>query len=135
MDSKQKTNAGKERDLLGNTGSFLRLWGLPVAVIILSSMGAKQGWLSLSVALIFWSLAVAWIGVHCYLHGRRCQRVHCKILGYTFPIIGGLGILVAVGFISIAWGILELAFFVALIVSFIPEFLGLKYFDGNKLRR
>jgi len=134
MDSKQRTNAGEERDLLGNTGSLLRLWGLPTAVIILSFVAAAQGWLSLSAALVFWSLAVAWIGIHCYLNGRRCGRVHCKILGYTFPIIGILGILVAVGLIGIGWGILEFAFWIALIVAFIPEFLGLKYLDRNKLR-
>ncbi len=117
----------EEKDLARGCLSFLRLWGPPIALIILAPIGTGLEWWSFRTEIILWSIAVAWIGVSCYINGRRCGRVHCKIIGILFPLLGLIATLTVFNVINIEMNILNTAMWVILIGSFVPEFLGKKY--------
>ena len=123
----QTINKYEEKDLARSYGSLLQLWGPPIALIILAPIGTGQGWWSPFTEVILWSIATAWIGISCYINGRRCGRVHCKILGILFPILGAVGVLAVLGAINLDFNILNITFWAILIGSFIPEFFGKKY--------
>jgi len=123
----KQTNSCESEDLAGSCGSFLRIWGLPIAIIIIAPLGTSQGWWPLSTEIILWSVGVAWIGIACYINGKRCSRLHCKILGVALPILGIIGILVALNILAVTTNTLNLIFWILLIGSFVPEFFWKKY--------
>jgi hypothetical protein len=83
--------------------------------------------LPVTFAGILWTVSVAWAGVGCYINGRRCGRVHCKIDGVLLPLLCIAGALNILGVVSFSWDAFWGAFFVILLVSFLPEFTWKKY--------
>src|SRR5437660_9326168 len=79
------------------------LWGVPAVLVVVASAAYGASILSLTGRGVVWVIAVAWAGVGCFLNGRSCGRVHCKIDGIVFPllaIVGELNVLSAVEFVS-----------------------------------
>ena len=103
------------------------LWGVPavVAAVTFAANGAHL--LPPAAAGILWTFSVAWVGVGCYINGRSCGRVHCKIDGVLFPLLsvaGGLNVLAVVSF---SWGVFWDVFLVVLLASFLPELFWKRY--------
>ena len=83
--------------------------------------------ISLTEAGTVWVVAVAWAGIGCYLNGRSCGRVHCRIDGIGFPVLAIFGGLNLLSIISFSWNWFWLAFIVILVVSFLPELTWKRY--------
>jgi len=108
------------------------IWGAP-AVLAGGAGQAYQASAITSTALgSIYVAAVAWIGIACFLNGRSCGRVHCKIDGIAFPILSVVGAMNVLSFISIPWNAFWLAFVAILISSFVPEFAWRKYTQGGR---
>jgi hypothetical protein len=69
------TNARK--DLSARAGSFLALWGAPIAVAAVLSLPFVPAWVTAAA----WTSAFVSMGVACLLNARRCGRLHCYFSG------------------------------------------------------
>ncbi len=103
------------------------LWGVPVVLAI--GAGAAYGAfvISLTARGVLWVIAVAWAGTGCFINGRSCGRVHCRIDGILFPLLSIIGALNVLSVISFDWNLFWFAFIVILIGSFVPEWTWKKY--------
>jgi hypothetical protein len=112
---------GHEPQDLVRTRSFLWIWGVPGA-LLLAADGAWQAHRlpATSVGLLF-TASATWIGIACYINGRRCGRIHCLIDGYLLPSLGLLGLLNVAGIISIRWQSYLNIFLLIVIASFVLE--------------
>jgi hypothetical protein len=103
------------------------LWGVPAALIVASEAAYQASALSVTLAGSLWTFSVAWIGVGCFVNGRSCGRVHCRIDGILMPILSIVGLLIVLSVIPLGWSVFWIAFWVILVASFIPEFVWEKY--------
>src|SRR5258708_25178722 len=73
--------------------SFLLIWCLPIAILLLSA------WMGGRFQIIAWPTLLTWMGAACLLNARRCQRLHCFLTGPYFLLLAlssllyGLGVL------------------------------------------
>ena len=63
------------------------------------------------------------IGALCLLNYRGCGRLHCKITGPGFIIVGIIALLQVLEIISISWRAIWIIFWIVLIVGFGVEFI------------
>jgi hypothetical protein len=103
------------------------LWGAPAALIVATDAAYQASSLSSVSAGLLWAVAVAWIGVGCFINGRSCGRVHCIIDGVAMPILGLAAALNALSVVSFSWSAFWIVFFVVLGGSFVPEFVWGRY--------
>ena len=103
------------------------LWGVPAVLVVVASAAYGASILSLTGRGVVWVIAVAWAGVGCFLNGRSCGRVHCKIDGIAFPLFAIVGALNVLSVVSFDWNLFWLAFIVILVGSFVPEWTWKKY--------
>lgn len=103
------------------------MWGVPAALAIGTYVAYDAGALSLTAAGILWTLSVAWAGIGCFINGRSCGRVHCRIDGILFPLLAIAGLLNVLSVISFSWNLFWLFFLVILGLSFVPEWTWKKY--------
>lgn len=103
------------------------LWGLPAVLVIGAGIAYGESLLSLAGRGVVRVIAVAWAGVGCFLNGRSCCRVHCRIDGILLPLLAIVGALNVLSAISFDWNLFWLAFFLILIGSFVPEWTWKKY--------
>lgn len=103
------------------------LWGVPAAIIFATDAAYQGSLLPLTLAGSTWALSVLWIGVGCFLNGRSCGRIHCMIDGVAMPLLAVVGLLDAFSVISLSWNSFWAAFFVVLIVGFVPELVWKRY--------
>jgi len=103
------------------------LWGVPVVLAI--GAGAAYGAFVISITVrgVLWVTAVAWAGVGCFINGRSCGRVPCRIDGILFQLLGIVGALNVLSVVSFDWNLFWLAFVVILVGSFVPEWTWKKY--------
>ncbi len=101
------------------------LWGLPIIFLLASASLWPQA------RGIPWSIAFLWIGGACLANAVRCHRAHCYFMGPFFLILGLLSILNATEFASIPWKYIGWAAGLGALLSFLPEWLGKKYFVKN----
>ena len=66
------------RDWVGDRGKFIAAWGLPVAVLIGSSLAPP------SLKPVLWAAALTWMGAACLINASRCGRTHCRFTGPFF---------------------------------------------------
>src|SRR6266705_3119234 len=71
------------------------------------------------------TIVTAWMGVACYVNGRRCGRTHCKIDGILLPLLSLVGVLNLLGVTAFGWNAYSEAVWIILMISFVPEFFGL----------
>jgi len=103
------------------------LWGVPAVLVIGAGAGYGASVISLTARGALWVIAVAWAGIGCLINGRSCGRVHCRIDGILFPLLGIMGALNVLSVISFDWNLFWLAFVVILVGSFVPEWTWKKY--------
>jgi hypothetical protein len=103
------------------------MWGVPFAVVVATSASFSANLISLTVAGALWTFSVGWFGVGCYINGRSCGRVHCKIDGVAFPVLAVVGVLNVLSVVSLSWNLFLGVFIIVLIASFVPEFVWKKY--------
>jgi hypothetical protein len=103
------------------------LWGVPAVVAVGGSFAHQASLISVSQTGLLWSGSVAWAGIGCFINGRTCGRVHCKIDGVLFPLLSLAGVLDALSAVSFSWNIFWIAFLVILAASFVPELIWDKY--------
>jgi hypothetical protein len=72
-------------------------------------------------------VVVAWIGLGCFINGRSCGRVHCRIDGILLPLLAIIGVLNILSVVTIGWSIIWLAFVAIVVASFVPEFTWKRY--------
>lgn len=114
------------KDLV-RTSSFLWIWGLPAALVFFANAARHAHWLSFVAAGLLMTFSVAWIGIACYINGRRCGRAHCVIDGYLLPLLAVLGVLNVAGVTAISWQSYLNIFALIVVLSFVPECFGAKY--------
>ena len=96
------------------------LWRLPLGLAVL-------GWIAGPWRWPLWSVALLWMGIACGLNAKRCGRVHCT---FTAPLYGLLGLVAggrAAGWLEVAPGWPWLVAIAGTLISFIPEWLGRRY--------
>jgi len=103
------------------------LWGVPVVIVIGAGVAYGASVLSLTARGPLWIIAVAWTGTGCFINGRSCRRVHCRIDGVFFPLLSLVGALNVFSINSFDWNMFWLAFIIILIGSFVPEWTWKKY--------
>ena len=116
----------KQRDLESVPWCYL-LWGAPAVLATAASVAYGSYGLSLELAGVLWTASVAWVGVGCYINGRLCGRVHCRIDGILLPPLSVAGALNLLGLISFSWSDFWVAFAIILVASFVPEFTWKRY--------
>ena len=76
---------------------------------------------------VVYVISVVWIGAGCFINGRSCGRVHCRIDGIAFQVLSLVGVLNLLSIVSFVWNLFLLAFLVILVASFVPEWTWKKY--------
>lgn len=120
------TTSAAGQDLV-RTSSCLWIWGLPGALLLAADAAWHAHWLPTVAAGLVFTLCIAWIGIACYINGRRCGRTHCMIDGYLLPPLAVLGLLNVAGITSIRWQSYLNIFLLIIIVGFVLECCGPKY--------
>jgi hypothetical protein len=103
------------------------LWGLPAVLAVGASAAYQASALSVTEAGTLWTFSVAWAGAGCFINGRTCGRVHCRIDGILLPLLAIAGLLNVLAIVSFSWSLFWIVFLGILAVGFIPEFLWKKY--------
>ena len=103
------------------------MWGVPGVMIAAADFAHERSGLSAAATGIVLVLAVGWIGTGCFINGRSCGRVHCRIDGIAFPLLSMVGVLNLLSIISFDWNNFVLAFLIILVSSFVPEWTWKKY--------
>ncbi|MCH7850763.1 MAG: hypothetical protein IH845_03930 [Nanoarchaeota archaeon] len=62
-------------------------------------------------------------GSLCLYNYKNCGRVHCKITGPLFIVIGVLALLRVMNIVSVTWDLIWIFFWIALIFGFGIEFM------------
>ncbi len=112
--------ARAQQDLV-RTISFLWIWGVPVALLLAAYAVWNAHRISATAAGLVFTVSTMWIGIACYINGRRCGRTHCMIDGYLLPPLGFFGLMNLVGITSIRWQAYFRIFWLIVIVSFVLE--------------
>jgi hypothetical protein len=106
---------------LVRTVSYLWIWGAPAALLFAADGAWQAHRLSATAAGALFTASTMWIGVACYLNGRRCGRTHCVIDGYLLPPLALVGLLNVAGITSLRWQSYLNIFLVIVIASFVLE--------------
>jgi len=125
--SGRKNSSTRKRQDLVCTPAALWLWGLPIGLVIFATSLWNAHQLPATMTGVIVTMATAWIGVACYLNGRRCGRTHCKIDGVLLPLLSLAGVLNLLGVTSFGWNAYAEAFGIILLLSFVPECFGRTY--------
>lgn len=114
------------RDLSRRWIPFVLIWGLPVALFLIGE-GLQQSSTDVVLGGVLLTLSTLWFGAGCLHNGRLSRRTHCMIDGVGMPLLGAFGLLILVGILSVSWSYFIAAFWVILLLSFVPEMLGKRY--------
>lgn len=126
MRQRQPVTTDQPQDLV-RTISFLWLWGAPGALLLAADAAWQAHRLPATAAGLLFTASAMWIGIACYINGRRCGRTHCVIVGYLLPPLGLLGLLNVAGITSIRWQSYLKVFLLIVMVSFVLECCGGKH--------
>jgi hypothetical protein len=108
---------------------------VPAVLATATSVAYGSHALASASAGILWTFSVAWAGVGCYINGRSCGRVHCKIDGILLPALSVAGALNVLAVVSFSWSAFWGVFLLILFASFLPELFWKRYSEQTKRRR
>ncbi|MFQ5529050.1 MAG: hypothetical protein ACE5FP_01750 [Gemmatimonadota bacterium] len=112
-----ETRAG---DLSRSKLTSLLLWRLPLVLIAVGLLWEPfRG--------ILWSGGFGWIGTSCTVNAFRCGRAHCALMGPLFLVLSAVTVAQTVGAVAVGWTTLGLAGVGSVLLSYLPEWLGLQY--------
>lgn len=131
MFERKSCSPRKGQDLVC-TPAALWLWGLPIGLVIFATNAWHGYQLPATMTGIVVTLATAWIGVACYVNGRRCGRTHCKIDGILLPLLSLVGVLNLLGVTAFSWNAYSDALWIILLISFVPECFGLTHMTAGE---
>ncbi len=114
----------EDLDLAKDKLKAFLLWGLPIILLAGASLWPQARGIP-------WSIAFLWIGGACLANAVRCHRAHCYFMGPLFLILGLLSISNTTEIVSIPWKYIGWAAGLGALLSFLPEWLGKKYFVKN----
>jgi hypothetical protein len=123
---RQGPSVARAHDLV-RTISFLWIWGVPAAVMVAAESAWTAHRLSATATGLLFTISTMWIGIGCYLNGRRCGRTHCLIDGYLLPPLALIGLLNLVSITAIRWQTYFKIFLLIVTASFVLECCGGKY--------
>lgn len=126
MFDKKSSSPPKSQDLVC-TPAALWIWCLPIGLVLFASSVWNGHQLPATITGVILTMATAWMGVACFLNGRRCGRTHCKIDGILLPLLSLVGIVNLLGITAFGWNIYSDAFWIILLISLVPEFFGRRY--------
>lgn len=100
------------------------LWRIPLILILVGMVWpAATGHL--------WATGFFWIGAACSANALRCGRVHCTIMGPVFIALGLAAVAKQLGLVSLSWNLIGPAALGFVLIAFVPEFFGKKYFGAE----
>jgi hypothetical protein len=129
MKQRPPATSNGPQDLV-RTISFLWIWGAPAALLLAADATWQAHRLPTTAAGLVFTVSTAWIGIACYINGRRCGSIHCLIDGYLLPPLALLGLLDVAGITPIRWQSYLNIFLLIVIASFVLECC-----SGKHLRR
>lgn len=103
------------------TISFLWIWGAPGCLLLAADAAWQAHRLPTTAAGLLFTASTAWIGIACYVNGRRSGRAHCIIDGYLLPPLSFLGLLNVTGVTAIRWQSYLNIFLLIIIAGFVLE--------------
>jgi hypothetical protein len=124
---RSNTSTPEARDLANNSGSLLRTWGPPAALLVVNSIGEGLGWWGRDFAGVMESTGIFWIGVLCFKNGFHCGRAHCYFIGIFYPIMALLNLVISAELVNLSGNTFWTIFIVGTLLSFAPELFGIKY--------
>jgi hypothetical protein len=69
-----------DRDLASRAWPFAFLWGLPLAVLVMTGLAPVDA----GLRTVAWTASLAMAGVACLVNARRSGRLHCQMTGPFF---------------------------------------------------
>ncbi|MEE9472398.1 MAG: hypothetical protein V3V82_00255 [Acidimicrobiia bacterium] len=124
MEAKASLVDRRARDLSADRITNFVLWRIPWVFIAVGAIWtAQRGTL--------WTIALAWIGSACLANAVRCRRVHCSIMGPSFLILALVAGGKTLGWFSIHWNVVWAAAGIIVLLAFLPEWLGKRYFGQS----
>ncbi len=84
-------------DLASNPFKFMIIWGIPILVLICSTLLVSRmliGWI--------WAISLLWMGVACLFNAKKCKRTHCFYTGPFFILMAIVSLLFGNGFIGLS---------------------------------
>ncbi len=117
----ESTTDNAQQDLAGSRINLAKYWGTPIAMWVLGGV-----WHAATPVL--WPISFLWIGAACSANALRCHRVHCTIMGPAFLVLALVSLLNAVGVVALSWSLLGTIAAATVLIAYLPEFAGLKYF-------
>lgn len=131
MNDPRSSLAGCEAtDLSRRLGSLAVLWGIPIAIILATSLAESTGRIDLRWSGALWTAATAWIGLGCLVNARRCGRTHCIVLAATLVPLSVYGAFGESGILTVDWtpgGLYWRLFLLAVALAFLAECFWRRY--------
>lgn len=125
------TSADRRQQDLVRTLAFLWIWCLPAALIAFASVALHRHVITPAVAGPLLTAGTAWVAAGCLVNARRCRRTHCIIDAALLPPLSLVGLLNVFHVMSFSWNTYVNTLVIIVVVSFIPEFAGMKYLPGR----
>lgn len=126
------TSERVSEDAASSWRSFWRLWGAPVALILVASIAVRRDWWPAEASAVMWIVGIVWIGTLCLRNARRCGRTHCWLVGVSYPVFALYALGIATGLVETGWNTFWNVFLAATILTFVPELLGMKYLGSRR---
>lgn len=115
------------RDLVKKPAAAWLLWGLPIAIILITGNVASAGWI-LTVA---WTASLVTMGVACLVNARGCGRTHCYFTGPFFLLMAIMSLLHGLHVVSLGprgWSYIGIVLLIgSIVLCAAPELIWGRY--------
>lgn len=115
------------RDLVKKPAAAWLLWGLPIAIILITGNVASAGWI-LTVA---WAASLVTMGVACLVNARGCGRTHCYFTGPFFLLMAIMSLLHGLHVVSLGprgWSYIGIVLLIgSIVLCAAPELIWGRY--------
>lgn len=120
------------RDLFRSWSSFWKAWGPGIVVQVIAIFLLNTYINGKSLPILYGgsigAVSILLLGASCVRNALRCVRFHCVVLGIAYPILAGLLVGIAIGYVPVSINVFWfLIYFPITVIAFIPEFIGMKY--------
>lgn len=121
-----------QRDLARHWKASWLLWGLPVAIILITGNVASGGW----IMTVAWTASLVTMGVACLVNARGCGRTHCYFTGPFFLLMAIVSLLHGLHVVSLGprgWSYIGIVLLIASIVlCAVPELIWGRYRNSEQ---
>jgi hypothetical protein len=117
----------QSRDLLSDRQVSGAVYGLPIAIIVVSGFFSMPTILRAAI----WALCLFVMGAACAVNALRCGRMHCYFTGPFFFLLALLALLYGAGIVPLGrygWNVIGFAAVVGtLVLYYVPELIFGRY--------